>query len=195
MFFRDLKPKTDVTLDVTLAEVYLPVKLGHRDAAAIFGEPLSQQLAATALGVVTACRARERSTGEVIGVDIFLGLRDTSEKTLKTVARMLERLSAPCGSSIRLTDGGRDPVVFGLTEGLELSVETLIAPDQDSRRDLVRACRDAMSDIAVSRGWTRQNDRTLFYFYGESYVAMRDSLLRILESHPRFAGAALRRMA
>lgn len=195
MFFRDLKPKAGAIIDVTLAEAYLPVKLGHRDASAIFAEPLEQQLAAAGLGVVTGCEMRQRVGGEVHGVELYLGLRDTSRPTLELVGRMLERLSAPCGSSIRIVDGVGEPVLFGVTEGLELSVGTNIAPDKDARRDLVRACRDAMSEIAVSRGWTRNEDRTLFYFYGESYAEMRESLIRILESHPRFAGAALRRMA
>ena len=112
MFFRDLKPKTGTTLRVVLAEAHLPVKLGHRDAEKVFGEPLKAQLAAAGLGLVTACTLRKRASGAVVGVDIALALTDGRDSALQTVAAMLESLSAPCGSSIRLTDGVGDPVLF-----------------------------------------------------------------------------------
>ena len=94
MFFRDLKPKP-VQMDVRLAEVRLPVRLGHRDASKVFGEPLSQQLAAAALGTVTKVRAHESGPDDVCGVTLYLGLRDCSLNALNTIARMLEYLHAP----------------------------------------------------------------------------------------------------
>ncbi len=195
MFFRNLRPKKGVTLDVTLTEVHLPVKLGHRDATKIFADPLKKQLAAAGLGSVLDCRLRTRNSGDVIGVDLTLGLTDPSLSAQRTVAGMLEYLAAPCGSSIRIVDGTDDPVIFGVTEGLELSIGTNAAPDADARRDLAMTCRSAMEHLGVSRGWVEKQGRTHFYFYGESFVEMRQSLAKILEEHPRFAQATLRRMA
>ena len=195
MFFRDLKPKAGVTLEVTLVEAHLPVRLGHRDATRVFAAPLSHQLAAAGLGTLIECTVRERAPSEVVGVTLYLGLTDASRSALQTVARMLEFLHAPCGSSIRLSDATGDPVIFGLTEGLELSIETDVAPDANARRDVAMTCAEAMRDLAVSRGWARHADRTFFYFYGESFQDMQRHLARILEEHPRFRGAAVRRMA
>ena len=53
MFFRDLVMKTGTTNSVSLAEVRLPVRLGHRDANEAFGKPLSRQLTVAGLGSVT----------------------------------------------------------------------------------------------------------------------------------------------
>lgn len=195
MFFRDLKPKKDVTLDVTLAQIHMPVRLGHRDAAKVFGVPLSQQLAAASLGTITGIEERTRTGDDIHGVDIYLGLTDASRPALQTVGRMLEYLSAPCGSSIRLTDAPGDPVLFGVTEGLELSIRNKNAPDAEGRKALAETCRDAIRDLAVSRGWSRRAHRTLFYFYGENFADMKASLTEVLERDPRFSTASMRRMA
>jgi|GEM_PF-1504084 len=195
MFFRNLTPKQGVTLEVTLTEVHLPVKMGHRDAAKIFAEPLKAQLAAAGLGSVLDCRLRCRASGDVIGVELSLGLTDPSLSAQRTIARMLEYLAAPCGSSIRIVDGVDDPVIFGVTEGLELSIGSDNAPDADARRDLAMTCKSAMEHLGVSRGWVEKQGRTHFYFYGESFVDMRQSLARILKDHPRYGHATLRRMA
>lgn len=195
MFFRDIKPKAGTTISVTLAEAYLPVKLGHRDAEKVFGAPLTAQLAATGLGTVMSCKTRERASGAIMGVDLALGLTDGRETTLQTIAGMLEALSAPCGSSIRLVDGWGDPLLFGLTEGLELAIGTPIAPDADSRRDLALTCKSALEHIGVSRGWDRSHEQTVFYFYGENYGEMRQRLARVLKGTERYGDATIRRMA
>ena len=194
MFFRDLKMKGGASFEVVLAEARLPVRLGHRDAKIVFGEPLNRQLAATGLGAVTDVRVHEEAPEDVCSVTLFLGLRDPSRSGLKTIANMLEHLHAPLGSSLRLSFGG-DPVVFGVTEGLELSVANTEAPDAGSRRDLARACSDAMKGFAISRGWARRADRTIFYFYGESFQRMHASLSRLFEADPIFASAVARRLA
>ena len=195
MFFRDLKPKSGTVSHVVLATAHLPVKLGHRDAEKVFGTPLKAQLAAAGLGTVMSCSLRKRTSGAVQGVDLALGLTDGREAALRTVAGMLEALSAPCGSSIRLVDGVGDPVLFGLTEGLELAIDTPYAPDADSRRDLAHACKSALEHMGVSRGWDYSRDKTVFYFYGESYGEMRERLARVLKTTDRFSDATIRRMA
>ena len=195
MFFRDLKPKAGVTLSVTLAEVHLPVRLGHRDAEKVFVAPLSQQLAAINLGTVTGFQARRQREDEISGLDIYLGLTNTALPALRSVARLLDHLRAPCGSSIRLSDAPGDPILFGITEGLELAIETDATPDADTRKELALACRDAVDGQAVSRGWVRRANKTLFYFYGENFSEMRDRMAAFLRQDPRFASAILRRMA
>ena len=194
MFFRALKPKTDVTLKVSLVHIHLPVRLGHRDATAAFAEPLSRQLMAAGLGTVIDCSERPAAKAEIAGVDLTLGMTQASIEDRKTVARMLEHLHAPYGSSIRLADGGQ-PLVFGAAEGMELSVESRLAPDADSRRDVAKSCAKALKGHGISRGWSRRDNRTVFYFYGESFDSMQKRLRDTLASHPLLATAATRRMA
>lgn len=195
MFFRDLKHKPDTMLDVQLADVHLPVRLGHRDAYKLFAAPLKDQLAAASLGTVLDCRRRTRPSGQVKGVDLYLGLTSVNVDALLTVTRMLEALSAPCGSSIRLSEGVGDPILFGRTEGMELSIDTEVTPDADTRRDLAMTCREVIEDIGVSRGWNVTDSLTQFYFYGENYVVMKNRVQRILRDHPRYRNAMLRRVA
>ena len=195
MFFRDLKFKKGPALKVMLAEIHLPVRLGHRDAEKTFIAPFAQQLAAAGLGTVTGFDPRRQNDSDIAGLDIFVGLTQASKGALETVARMLEQLHAPYGSSIRLTDAPGDPLLFGVAEGLELSIGTEVAPDATARKDLVQACRTAIADHAVSRGWARRADRTSFYFYGTRFDEMKERLTNALEDDPRFASAVLRRLA
>lgn len=195
MLFRDIKFKTGQVHNVTLAEVHLPVRLGHRDAKKLFVAPLQAQMAAAGVGGVHEASLRTRADGDVIGVDLFLGLKNCSGTTLKTVASMLEELSAPCGSSIRLTDAPGTPLIFGRTEGLELSIENKTTPNAETRRMLVETCRDAIEDISVNRGWAEKEGRTRFFFYSEDFSAMKSELVRVLKEHPQFRDAALRRLA
>ena len=195
MFFRDLKMKRGAVLNVTLVEVRLPVKLGHRDAGKLFAEPLKTRLAALGLGTVHGIAIRQRSTGEVIGVELQLGLTDASRQALGTVAAILEALAAPLGSSIRVTGGTGKPMLFGKAEGLEVSVGTDEAPDAEARRELAMVCRDAIEDLAVNRGWTETDGRTRLFFYGEDAQAMKQNLSQLLTEHPRFGAARLRRLA
>ncbi|MBT8424712.1 MAG: hypothetical protein KJO67_07040 [Silicimonas sp.] len=195
MLFRNLTPKTGVTLNVSLADVHLPVRLGHRDAEKAFIVPLNQQLAAAGLGTVAGFEARQPNDGEIAGMDIYLGLTDASRPALETVSRMLNHLGAPYGSSIRLSEASGDPVLFGSTEGLELSIGLDVTANAEARKTLAQTCRAAIEDHAISRGWVRRADRTLFYFYGESFHEMKERLSRILADDPRFAGASFRRLA
>ena len=195
MFFRDVKPKEGATVEVVLADVHLPVKLGHRDAPKLFAEPLKAQLAVAALGTVLDCRRRTWANGVVKGVDLLLGLRDPSQDGLLSVACMLNALAAPCGSSIRLADGIGSPIPFGRTEGLELSIGSDVTPDAEARRDLAMTCKDAIEQIGVSRGWDTSQDRTLFYFYGENFEEMKARLSQTLIEHPQYGDARLKRVA
>ena len=195
MFFKDLKPKPGAVIETILVNVHLPVKLGHKDANKLFAEPLKAQLAAASLGTVLDCRLRKRASGSVRGVDLYIGLRDATQDALLTIARMLEALSAPCGSSIRMADGIADPLVFGTTEGLEMSIASHLAPGPDERRDLAKTCHDAIGSMGVSRGWDQFDDRTKFYFYGEDFSEMKERIGKRLQGHPRYGDALLRRMA
>ncbi|MEM7752432.1 MAG: hypothetical protein AAF230_03405 [Pseudomonadota bacterium] len=195
MKFRDLKFKTGKVHNVTLADVHMPVRLGHRDAEKLFTTPLKEQLAAMALGTVMGSMRRKRANGDVIGVDLYLGLRQPGRAALETVAALLEDLSAPCGSSIRFSDGPGTPLLFGRAEGLELAIANDVTPDADARRDLAALCHQAIHKIGVNRGWIEKDGHTRFFFYGEDFATMRQDLARILSDHPQFRDAALRRLA
>lgn len=193
MFFRDLKLKP-TQIDVTLGEVRLPVRLGHRDASKVFAEPLNRQLAASAMGTVTKISVHEAAPDEVCGVTLYVGLRDASRSGLESVARMLEFLHAPYGSSIRRSDGG-EPVMFGAAEGLEISVDSTLAPDAPTRRDIAKTCSEAMKGLAINRGWIKRADRTVFYFYGDNVRSMQERLRDTFSSHPVLSTARARRLA
>ena len=195
MLFKNLTLKKNVVLQVSLVEAHLPVIMGHRDAEEIFVDPLKDQLAAAGMGTVMDTNISTSGDEQVHGVTLYLGLTEGSRDGMQTVARMLEYLAAPCGSSIRLSEGITDPILFGRAEGLELSLDRRLTTSEKARSDFSQICRDAVANLGVFRGWAQEQDRTLFYFYGNDLASMRDSLTRVLQNHPKYQGAMLRRMA
>ena len=195
MFFRDLTPKKGAIFDVILAEAYLPVRVGQDTAEQLYAAPLNAQLQATGRGTVMSCEERRRTDGTMIGIDLYLGLRDGSQDSLQTVAHMLEHLTAPCGSSLQLSDSFAEPLIFGEMEGLEIYFDPAIAPDAQARQNFFRTCEKAVRSIAISRGWDACQDKTHFYFYGEDYEAMRKTIAPILDNHPIYRSALLRRLS
>ncbi|MEO9827317.1 MAG: hypothetical protein ABJF50_23175 [Paracoccaceae bacterium] len=195
MLFKNLTLKKNVVMQVSLVEVHLPVIMGHSDAEEIFVAPLKEQMAAAGMGTVMDTNVAMNGGEQVCGLTLYLGLRDASRAGLQTIAHMLEHLAAPCGSSMRLSEGVGDPLLFGRAEGLELSVDRRLTTSEKARHDFSKVCHDALANLAVSRGWAQDQDRTLFYFYGNDLASMRDSLSRVLSDHPKFQGAMLRRMS
>lgn len=193
MFFRNVQPKDGITLDVVLANVHLPLRLGQRDAHRAYAEPLKQQMTVASLGTVLDCRSRKRANGQIKGIDIYLGLRDASHDGLLKIAHLLEALAAPCGSSIRLAEGLGTPILFGRTEGLELEIDA--AEDKDMCNRLARSAGSAIDKAGVSRGWSRAEDSTRFYFYGESFDEMKARLDQFVDSNPDYESAVIRRVA
>lgn len=193
MFIRNVQPKDGVKLDVVLANVRLPVRLGQRDANRAYADPLKQQMTVTSLGTVLDCRSRKRSNGQIKGVDIYLGLRDPSQNGMLKIAHLLEALAAPCGSSIRLAEGLDAPILFGRTEALELQIDA--AEDADACNTLARSCGAALDNAGVSRGWSRVDESTRFYFYGESFDEMKARLDALLDENPDYDSAAIQRVA
>ena len=195
MLFKNLTLKKNVVMQVSLVEVHLPVIMGHRDAEEIFVAPLKEQMAAAGMGTVMDTNVAMSEGEQVCGLTLYLGLTDASRGGLKTITLMLEQLAAPCGSSIRLSEGVSDPMLFGRAEGLELSLDRRLTTSEKARRDFSKVCHDALENLAVSRGWAQAQDRTMFYFYGNDLASMRDSLTRALQNYPKYQGAMLRRMA
>lgn len=195
MFFRQTRKMRTYASDVMTANVHIPVRLGHRDAKRLFTDPLDNKLKAAKLGSVLETSMRTRNSGLVLGVDLTLNLHDTSKPALKKVVELLEALTVPHGSSIRLSSSPGTPMIFGQAEGLELLVDPVFAKDADARRDLTKICGQAIDDIAVNRGWRANETSTSFYFYGDAFHTMEERLAAKLASHPEYGEASLRRLA
>lgn len=193
MFFRDLKPKTDVTLMVYPVHAHLPVRLGNHDASEVFGAPLADRLMAAGLGHVTECRARIRNRTETEGVDLFLSLTSITDDAFATVARILEGLGAPQGSTMRMVDGG--PVTtFGRSVGMGVYIDDSRGTDARGVRRMADACVKSMNDAATLAGTARVQDRIAFYFYGDDYAAMRRNLSEGKARHPALRSVVTRRL-
>ena len=194
MLFRALTMKKAQPLNVMPAHAYLPMRIGHCDVATSIAKPLAAKLAVVGLGGVTEATVRRDSHGDACGIDLFLALTIPTLETLKTVALILEDMNAPVGSSIRLVDGGT-PHIFGRTEGLGLYIGGLGETDAGTiQTDVLEVCKSALADTGSFQGWSQMKDRTVLYFYGENFSAMRRALTRVLETRPQLRDTYARRL-
>ena len=194
MFFKALKrkPASDsepVRLHAALA--VLPVKIGDQDAEDVFARPLAQQLLATGLGTVTGAHKRYAKSGESHAVALEMSLVRADLGTLKEVARLLEHLDAPLGSSIFFTETGTTHL-FGRTEGLGIFADATLG--EDDRFALLEACTDALGADAVYQGSAIVDKNQVFYFYGDSFNTMQNALSYVMRHDPRCSGAFARRL-
>lgn len=195
MFFRAMrkKPTPDDATPVRLhaATAILPVKIGKEDPEEVFGKPLDDRLRATGLGTVTGTHARYAKSGEGQSIALELALARASLTTLKDVARLLEALDAPLGSSITIAETGTTHV-FGTTEGMGIYIPS--TSNDDDRYALLEACTDALGADAIYQGNATVGENQVFYFYGDSFNTMQNALRYTMLHDPRCQGAVARRL-
>lgn len=194
MFFKALRKKpVDEAAPVRLhaAVAVMPVKIGGEDPEAVFARPLGQRLLATGLGTVTGSHKRYSKAGEGQAVAIEMSLVSADLGTLKSVARLLEDLDAPLGSSISFTETGTSHL-FGCTEGLGVFIDA--EATEDAQFEALEACTDALGGEAVFQGSGTVGPSKIFYFYGDSFNTMQNALSYVLQHDPRCRGAVARRL-
>ena len=178
-----------------IAAVQLPVKLGMSDAEEVFSRPLDRRLRAIGLGHVAGTTLQRDGQGGIDGIEISLILATLHPRALDTVGSVLEDLDAPLGSSVGFSET-RARHIFGRTEGLGLYLD-----GQDSRGnveahlDVLEACTEALEGAGVYQGGSKQGDRHVLYFYGDSYNAMKNALSFVLSTNPLCRGAYARRLS
>jgi hypothetical protein len=117
-------------------------------------------------------------TDGVSSCDIELALVGDRDEVLGLVVRALEHFGAPVGSSYRV--GDEDPVPFGRTLGVSLSLDGTTLPDEvyanNDVNELVGALLAELGEAAELQSWWEGPERTSFFFYGDDPALIRGVL-------------------
>ena len=118
--------------------------------------------------------------------DIDLIVKGDAEAVLGLAITALEAAGAPKGSRARLDE--RDPVMFGVTEGLAIYLNATDLPDEvyaaNDVNDLIAALLDSLADAGHMQSYWQGPRETALYLYGPSSTRMTDLVTDVL---PRFS--------
>jgi hypothetical protein len=165
-----------------------------------FEDPLNEFLKDRGLGEVTG--GGTQLADEPAGIeycDIEIALTDPSEANIAAVVGFLEELGAPKGSKLHLAQ--RDPVPFGVGEGLALFLDGVTLPDEIYETyDLDQLVEAANERMALGGGgrffshWQGSRETGL-YFYGPSFARMNAALEPLVATYPLCQGARIEQIA
>lgn len=178
-------------------EVYLPVRIDGGRVGPIFSLPLARALSTAGLGTVAGHRLVLNDAGEVVGVGLSVRLVSRAGRAIDRVMRELERLDAPCGSSL-IVNPNDPPITFGASEGLGLylcrRVLRAVEDSATAHLDVVADCIDAFGDLATYQGRAFLEKRVAIYFYGSNFNKMSNALAFVLETNPACRNAETLRL-
>jgi len=148
-------------------------------------EMMSAKLREAGLGEAAGGQVETADTGEVIGGELFLRLKDTGDEGVAAVERVLDGIGIPVGSELS-HEGLCRPVgkLQGLAlylNGTELAAEVYQNCDIDT---VISRTEVLMRGVGRLYSFWSGRKNTALYFYGSSYEAMLAAAKPFWDSYP-----------
>jgi hypothetical protein len=122
--------------------------------------------------------------------DIDLIVDGDAEAVFALAIATLESAGAPKGSRARLDE--REPVTFGVTEGLAVYLDGTDLPGEvyanNDVNELVAAVLGSLGDEGQMQSYWQGPRETALYLYGPSGARMADLIADVLAQHPLARG-------
>lgn len=171
---------------ITISAGLRPLDRGDR-----YQDPLQAALDARAPGSkVTGAGTLLTADREPAFSDIDLDIEGDAEAALGLAVATLEAAGAPKGSRARLDE--REPVTFGVTEGLAVYLNGTDLPDEvyatSDVNDLVAALLSSLGGEGQMQSYWQGPRETALYLYGPSAARMNDLIAKVLARFPLAQG-------
>jgi hypothetical protein len=175
-------------------------KIKPIDRGDVYEEPIDKFLKANKLGEICGGGTLLEKNGEILSCDIQMQLftENPEKELLNTIIKKLEELGAPIGSKL-VSENNNTKIEFGKLQGIALYLDGINLPDEVYRSAdpffLVSEIKKlAGIQTEVIREWTGESE-TGFYFYGDSYERIKDSIADFIATYPLCKGARIVRIA
>lgn len=167
--------------------ITINARLRPLDRGALYEDPLQAVLDVRAPGSrVTGGGTLLTADREPACCDIDLDIEGDGPTVLKLVTATLEKAGAPKGSTARHDE--REPVTFGVTEGLAVYLNGTDLPDEvyatSDVNDLVAALLDNLGTEGSMQSYWQGPRETALYLYGPSAARMDDLIADVLTRFP-----------
>jgi hypothetical protein len=166
--------------------VQLNAKIMPLDRGRLFHDPLTAALEAEGLGLSedggTLCSAE----GEIEYCDLEVDLYENTERAYEFVKQTVERLGAPKGSKLHVSQDDVRPL--GTREGLGLYLNGTELPDDIYKNCDSNHVHDELNRLVEGEGrilghWQGPKE-TAFYLYGGSFDEMRRRIADFIAEYP-----------
>ena len=184
----------------TFIVIQLNDKIMPIDRGIQYEDPLFDFLEEKQYGEVTGGGTMQLKSGEIQYCDIEVLIYEGNDvqRITDEIIHKLEELGAPKGSHLTIDDS-EEPIHFGSKEGLAIYLDGVNLPDHvyaecDSNVVLDELSKRVGYDGEVQRYW-QGNTETAFYFYGESYEAMKNAISDFTSTYPLCENARIVQIA
>ena len=175
-------------------------KIKPIDRGDVYEYPIDKFLKENKYGELCGGGTLLEKNGEISSCDIQMQLftNNPDEELLDIIIKKLEELGAPAGSRLVL-EKNNQKINFGKFQGLALYLDGLNLPDEvyqtaDPFFLVSEIGRLANIQTNIIREWTGESE-TGFYFYGDSYQRIKDSIEDFINTYPLCKGARIVRIA
>ena len=189
------KPHPETYVIVQLNDKMMPL-----DRESFYEEPLNEFLRSSNYGEITGGGTMQADTGEIQFCDIEILIYKGNDPTsvIAEIIEKLEDIGSPKGSYV-MVERTEESIAFGQKEGLAVYLDGVNLPDSVYAENdlgvlLTELSRLLGSDEEVQRYWQSETE-TAFYFYGQSFEAMKNAISTFTESHPLCRNARIVQIA
>jgi len=181
------------------SRLYITVnaRLRALDRGARYGDPLQAALETLAPGSeITGAGSLLTPDREPLFSDIDLDITGDADAAVNLAVATLEAAGAPKGSRAQLDQ--RDPITFGVTEGLAIYLNGADLPAEvyatNDVNDLIAALLSSLGGEGQMQSYWEGARDTALYFYGPSAARMNELIAESLRRLPLAQGCRLVRL-
>jgi hypothetical protein len=189
------QPEKENYIVAQLNDKVMPIDRGE-----VYEDPLNGFLKMKYYGEVTGGGTLLSKTNEIEHCDIEIKVIDDNftDQSIKDIIEKLEELGAPKGSKLIIEQTG-EKIEFGKLEGLaiyldgiNLSDEVYKNSDSEALANQIRELAGIKSDVVRHH---QGNTETALYFYGTSFIAMKNAIADLVNNHPECENARVVQIA
>jgi hypothetical protein len=187
------KPSTYIIAQ--LNDKIMPIDRGE-----VYEDPLDKLLKNKGYGEVSGGGTLQSKSGEIEYCDVEIALKkhELSKQEINELIEKLETLGAPKGSKLIIEKTG-EHISFGKLEGLAIYLDGINLSDEVYKNSDSGAIASEIKRLAniktdILRYW-EGNTETALYFYGESFIDMKNSIIEFINFNPECENARIEQIA
>lgn len=139
------------------------------------------------LGEVTGGGTLQSPHGEIVSCDIEIHLNDDKQDSINRLVELMNIIGIPKGSALLCT-APEMKIEVGTLEGLAFYVNGTDLPDEIYEscdiNHVIEQMESAMNGIGRFYSYWEGNEWTALYFYGVSFVEMKQKIEPFIASYP-----------
>jgi|SRR5690554_240833 len=180
---------------VTLNDKIQPIDRGD-----YYEDPLDEYIQQNQIGEVTGGGTMQAENGEIEFVDIEIQLNEGVEPkdAASKIIEFVNNKNAPKNSKLRI-ENTKEEILFGEKEGLAIyldgqNLEPEVYENSDINFVVSKVKKLIGDETEIVRFWEFP-DKTALYFYGNSFVEMKEQIKNFISEYPLCKNAEIIQIA